>query len=147
MSDLGPGVVSFPFMSGSVTGDTIYLGSRDLAPSRVAAFHVPTGQVTQNFTLGNGEYVEGLFPDGQGGLYAGVTHADGINLYRCDLETGTVHEAAAVPGLRIRDVSVAPDGIVHVTGTPSPSTASQVYSYDPQSGEVKDLGRPVPDAD
>lgn len=148
LEELGPGVFTHAIMSGLLVGETMYLGSRYLDPTRVAALHVPSGEVTSMFTLGNGLYVEGLAFDGDHGLYAGVTNAeDQVNLYWCDLDSGDVEEAAAIPGLSIRDVAVGPDGKVFVAGTPSPSTGNQLFAYDPSNGSVDSIDNPDPEAD
>src|SRR5699024_5177229 len=56
---LGPGVTSHPIMSGELDGETLYLGSRNLNPPRVAAFHIPSRRVTETYRLSTGNYVEG----------------------------------------------------------------------------------------
>src|SRR5699024_6334606 len=54
---------------------------------------------------------------------------------------------AAVPHLFVRDLEVAPDGILYIAGEPRPSSASHLYSFDPKTSSLTDLGVPVSDAD
>src|SRR5690625_1392584 len=146
--NLGPGVTSHPIMSGALDGGTLYLGSRNLNPPRVAAFEVSSRAVTNTYVLNTGNYVEGLAASADGTLYAGVTNAaDEINLYKCDPSTGQVTDVAAVPGLFIRDLAVAPDGAIYITGEPRPPSGSHLYRFDPENGSLTDLGTPVEDAD
>ena len=42
--DLGPAVVQFSLMSSILVGDIVYIGSRNLDPVRIIAFHVPSGR-------------------------------------------------------------------------------------------------------
>ncbi|WP_129710928.1 hypothetical protein [Haloactinopolyspora alba] len=149
IENLGPAVLDFHVMSGTLVGETFYIGSRNLSPTRVAAFHVPTRTVTTTYMLGNGNFVQALAAHGTDVLYAGVTHAaDTVNLYRIELTTGEVTGIASVPGLYIRDLSVAPDGVVYIVGRPRPhADGPPLYSYDPATGELTKLGIPAPDAD
>ena len=49
--DLGPAVVQFSLMSSVLVGDIVYIGSRNLDPVRIVAFHVPTGKVVGETVL------------------------------------------------------------------------------------------------
>jgi hypothetical protein len=150
VDNLGPGVVAYATLADVLVGDTLYVGSRNLDPSRVVGFHAPTHRVIETYFLGNGNFVEGLAADGTDVLYAGVTHAaDRTNLYRCDLLIGEVTELVNVPDLFIRDLAVAPDGIVYIVGRPRPEHGDgpPVYSYNPATGDLTRLAVPEPDAD
>ncbi|MFE4194902.1 PQQ-binding-like beta-propeller repeat protein [Paenarthrobacter sp. NPDC056912] len=149
--DLGPAVVQFSLMSGLLVGDTLYIGSRNLDPVRVVAFHVPTGKVTGQTELSNGHSIQTLAADASGRyLYAGVLQKDvgtKPNLFQWDLSTpGTAARALGYIGDRdARDISVAPNGRVYVVGGGSP-TAPALWEYDPATGQIVSLGIPDPGA-
>lgn len=144
---LGPGIVSFPVLGSVVIGETLYVGSRNLTPTRVAGFHLPTGRVTTEFTLGNGVYVQSLAADGDDAFYAGVSSAKGeTNLYRCDIRTGEVTEVAVVPGQSVAALAVASDETVYTSGRPEGRTRGPaVFAFDPKTGNLANFG--VPKAD
>ncbi|MFF2821241.1 PQQ-binding-like beta-propeller repeat protein [Kitasatospora cineracea] len=153
VTDLGPGLVQFSLMSGLRVGDTLYIGSRNLTPSRVIGFHLPSRTVVSHTELGAGPEpsIQALAADPTGRyLYIGVLlKADQgkPNLYRWDL---TTPEQPAVPVGRtedrdIRDLAVAPDGTVYAVGG-MPGTAPVLWEYDPATGKVANLGAPDPNA-
>ncbi|MCZ0982478.1 hypothetical protein O1L60_36060 [Streptomyces diastatochromogenes] len=122
VTDLGPAIEQFALMSGILVGDTVYIGSRNLTPTRLIAFHLPTRRVVARTDLGTGHSVQALAADAAGGyLYAGIlTKADegGPNLFRWDLRTP---DRPAVPVGRtedrdVRELAVAPDGTVYAVG-------------------------------
>lgn len=149
VTDLGPGLVEFGLMSGLLVGDTMYIGSRNLSPTRVAAYHVPTRTVTAATDLGPGKFVQGLAADPTGRyLYTGIVYDgddDQPNLYRWDLSTpGTPATAIGrIPGLYVRNVAVAPDGIVYYVGK---EKNPGIWAYDPATGTVVNVGIPDPGA-
>ncbi len=139
--DLGPGVVQFSLMSGLLVGETLYIGSRNLDPVRIVAFHVPSGKVTGVSELENGYAIQTLAADAAGRyLYAGVlqnTTGPKPNLFRWDLSN---LGAKATPVGRIgdrdvRDLSVAPNGRLYAVGGGS-GTAPALWEYDPATGTV-----------
>ncbi|HEY6737861.1 MAG TPA: hypothetical protein VI076_03355, partial [Actinopolymorphaceae bacterium] len=148
IEDLGPGSIAFPVLGSTAVDDTVYVGSRNLSPTRVAGFHVPTGQVTSTYTLGNGVYVQGMAAHGADVLYAGVSQAQpDVNLYRCDLRTGEVVGVAAIPGQSVATAAVAGDGTVYGSGRPEGTDRGPaLFAFDPTSGTLTDLGVPRPDA-
>ena len=149
--DLGPAVVQFSLMSGLLVGDTLYIGSRNLDPVRIIAFHVPSGKVTGQTELSNGHSIQTLAADASGRyLYAGVLQKDAgtkPNLFRWDLSTpGTAAKALGYIGDRdVRDISVAPNGRVYAVGGGSP-TAPALWEYDPATDKIVSLGIPDPGA-
>lgn len=149
VSDLGPGLVEFGLMSGLLVGDTIYIGSRNLSPTRVAAYHVPTRTVTAATELGPGKFVQGLAVDPSGRyLYTGVVYdgdSDQPNLYRWDLQSPATPATPIghLPGLFVRNVTVAPDGIVYYVGK---EKEPGIWEYDPETGNVSNVGIPDPRA-
>ncbi|MFJ5835111.1 PQQ-binding-like beta-propeller repeat protein [Streptomyces sp. NPDC093089] len=151
VTDLGPAIEQFALMSGLLVGDTVYIGSRNLTPTRLIAFHLPTRTVVARTDLGTGHSVQALAADPTGRyLYAGVlTKADeGLpNLFRWDL---TAPDGPAVPVGRtedrdIRELAVAPDGTVYAVGG-VPGKAPALWMYDPDTGRVTELGVPDPNA-
>ncbi|MFJ6537690.1 PQQ-binding-like beta-propeller repeat protein [Paenarthrobacter sp. NPDC091711] len=147
--DLGPAVVQFSLMSGLLVGDVLYIGSRNLEPVRIIAFHVPTGKVIGQTELSNGHSIQTLAADPSGRyLYAGVLQkSTGTlpNLFRWDLNSlGTKATAIGYIGDRdVRDISVAPNGRLYAVGGGS-STAPALWEYNPATGQVASLG--IPDA-
>ncbi|MFJ4226379.1 PQQ-binding-like beta-propeller repeat protein [Paenarthrobacter nicotinovorans] len=149
--DLGPAVVQFSLMSGLLVGDTLYIGSRNLDPVRIIAFHVPSGKVTGQTELSNGHSIQTLAADSSGRyLYAGVLQKDAgtkPNLFRWDLtKLSTEATALGYIGDRdVRDISVAPNGRVYAVGGGSP-TAPALWEYDPATAQIVSLGIPDPGA-
>ncbi|MCX4538846.1 PQQ-binding-like beta-propeller repeat protein [Streptomyces sp. NBC_01669] len=151
ITDLGPAIEQFALMSGIRVGDTVYIGSRNLTPTRLIAFHLPTRKVVSQTDLGTGHSVQALAADPTGRyLYAGIlTKADEgkPNLFRWDL---TTPDKPAVGVGRtedrdIRELAVAPDGTVYAVGG-VPGKAPALWMYDPGTGAVTNLGIPDPKA-
>ncbi|WP_024756913.1 PQQ-binding-like beta-propeller repeat protein [Streptomyces exfoliatus] len=151
ITDLGPGIEQFALMSALQVGDTVYIGSRNLTPTRVIAFHLPTRKVVSQTVLGTGHSIQALAADSTGRyLYAGIlTKGDEgkPNLFRWDL---TTPDKPAVGVGRtedrdIRDLAVAPDGTVYAVGG-IPGKAPALWRYDPGTGAVTNLGIPDPKA-
>lgn len=149
VTDLGPGIVAYSLMSGIRLGDTMYIGSRNLAPTRVAAYHLPTRSVTASTTLGPGKFVQGMAVDRTGRyLYAGIVYdgdKDQPNLFRWDLSTPEVSAVpvARIPDLDVRRVTVAPDGIVYAVGM---EADPGIWEVDPETGSITNIGIPDPNA-
>ncbi|GHG00299.1 outer membrane protein assembly factor BamB family protein [Streptomyces zaomyceticus] len=151
VTDLGPGIQQFALMSALQVGDTVYIGSRNLEPTRVLAFHLPTREVVAQTVLGTGHSIQALAADSTGRyLYAGIlTKGDEgkPNLFRWDL---AAPDKPAVGVGRtedrdIRDLAVAPDGTVYAVGG-IPGKAPALWMYDPGTGKVTELGIPDPKA-
>ncbi|MFF0197507.1 PQQ-binding-like beta-propeller repeat protein [Streptomyces anulatus] len=150
VTDLGPGLVQFSLMSGLLVGDTVYIGSRNMQPSSVIGFHLPSRTVVSRTALDAGPEpsVQALAADPTGRyLYIGVlVKADrgGPNLYRWDLKTPEIPAVAIgrTEDRDIRDLAVAPDGTVYAVGG-VPGKAPSLWEYDPATGAV--TGRGVPD--
>lgn len=153
VTDLGPGLVQFSLMSGLLVGDTVYIGSRNLTPSSVIGFHLPSRKVVSSTHLGAGPEpsVQALAADPTGQyLYIGVlVKADQgrPNLYRWDLKTPDKPAVAIgrTEDRDIRDLAVAPDGTVFAVGG-VPGKAPVLWEYDPATGVVTDRGAPDPKA-
>lgn len=153
VTDLGPGLVQFSLMSGLLVGDTVYVGSRNLNPSSVVGFHLPSRKVVSSTDLDAGPEpsIQALAADPTGRyLYIGVlvkSDQGKPNLYRWDLKTP---DKPAVPIGRtedrdIRDLAVAPDGTVFAVGG-VPDKPPVLWQYDPTTGAVTNLGAPDPKA-
>ncbi|MFJ2742898.1 PQQ-binding-like beta-propeller repeat protein [Streptomyces sp. NPDC087440] len=151
ITDLGPAVEQFALMSGLLVGDTVYIGSRNLEPTGLIGFHLPTRKVVSRTRLGTGHSVQALAVDPTGRhLYAGVlAKADEgrPNLFRWDLSTPD-QPAVGVGRTGDRDIralTVAPDGVVFAVGG-IPGKAPALWEYDPATGTVTDRGVPDPKA-
>lgn len=149
VTDLGPGLLQFSLMSSVVVGDYAYIGSRNVEPARVVAFHLPTHKVVARTDVPTGYSVQAVAPDPTGrSLYFGVLQKDGgpqNNLYRWDLDDLT-KPAVAIGRMAdrdVRDITVAPDGAVFAVGGGSP-TAPALWQYSPATGLVSNLGIPAP---
>ncbi|MFI8258696.1 outer membrane protein assembly factor BamB family protein [Streptomyces filamentosus] len=149
ITDLGPGVVGYSLMSGLLIGDTVYVGSRNLTPTRVVAFHLPTRKVTAATDLGPGKFVQGLAasPDGRH-LYAGIVYdgdGDRANLFTWDLASPQKPARALgrIPGLDVRRLAVAPDGVLYAVGM---EADPGIWEVDPATGTVTNIGVPDPGA-
>ncbi|MCJ0875077.1 PQQ-binding-like beta-propeller repeat protein [Streptomyces sp. AP-93] len=151
ITDLGPGIEQFALMSAIQVGDTVYIGSRNLSPTQVIAFDVPTRKVSAQTVLGTGHSIQALAADSTGRyLYAGVlVKADEgkPNLFRWDLSTPDKPAVAIgrTEDRDIRDLAVAPDGTVYAVGG-VPGKAPALWMYDPATGAVSKLGIPDPKA-
>ncbi|WP_454811893.1 outer membrane protein assembly factor BamB family protein [Paenarthrobacter nitroguajacolicus] len=149
--DLGPAVVQFSLMSGLLVGDVLYIGSRNLEPVRIIAFHVPTGKVIGQTELTNGHSIQTLAADASGRyLYAGVLQkstGSQPNLFRWDLNSLATKAAAIgyIGDRDVRDLSVAPNGRLYIVGGGSP-TAPALWEYDPATSQITSLGIPDPGA-
>ncbi|MFE0649324.1 PQQ-binding-like beta-propeller repeat protein [Streptomyces sp. NPDC059534] len=151
VTDLGPAIEQFALMSGLLVGDTVYIGSRNLTPTQVIGFHLPSRRVRTRTVLGTGHSVQALAADPAGRyLYAGIlTKADegGPNLFRWDLTTPDVPAVGVgrTEDRDIRELAVAPDGTVYAVGG-VPGKAPALWRYDPRSGVTANLGVPDPRA-
>ncbi|MFB7936587.1 PQQ-binding-like beta-propeller repeat protein [Streptomyces sp. NPDC056049] len=151
ITDLGPGIEQFALMSALQVGDTVYIGSRNLEPTQVIAFHLPTRKVVAQTVLGTGHSIQALAADPTGRyLYAGIlTKGDEgrPNLFRWDLTTPDkpAEGVGRTEDRDIRDLAVAPDGTVYAVGG-IPGKAPALWMYDPATGKVTKLGVPDPKA-
>ncbi|MGY0230670.1 outer membrane protein assembly factor BamB family protein [Longispora urticae] len=149
ITDLGPALVQFSLMSSVVVGDIAYIGSRNILPARVVAFHLPTRKVIGHTNLTTGYAIQAMVADPTGRyLYLGVLQKGGgpqPNLHRWDLTTlnQLAQPVGRIADRDVRDMAVAPDGVVFAVGGGSP-TAPALWQYDPVTGQVTNLG--VPDA-
>lgn len=148
VTDLGPGVSKFALMSGLLVGDVLYIGSRNLDPARVIGYHLPTRKVVSRADLSSGYSIQALAADPEGRyLYVGVLQdpAGAPNLHRIDLTNpGTAQPVGKTGERDIRDLAVAPDGVVYAVGGDGGTTAPALWEYNPATGVVRSLG--VPDA-
>ena len=147
--DLGPAVVQFGLMSSILVGDVVYIGSRNVEPVRVVAYHVPTGKVVGQTELATGHSIQTLAADASGRyLYAGILQKSTgpqPNLYRWDLASLSVPATpiGRIGDRDVRDLSVAPDGRLYAVGGGS-GTAPALWEYNPATGSIANLG--IPDA-
>ena len=150
ITDLGPAVSQFGLMSAVLVGDTVYIGSRNIVPTAVVAFHLPTRTITATTSVSTGHSIQAMAADPTGRyLYFGVLQKSGgpqPNLYRWDLATPDVPAAAigAIGDRDVRDLAVAPDGVLFAVGGGGPAVAPALWQFDPAVGVVTSLGVPDP---
>ncbi len=136
-------------MSSILVGDVVYIGSRNVEPVRIVAYHVPTGKVVGQTELATGHSIQTLTADSAGRyLYAGILQKSTgpqPNLYRWDLASLSVPATpiGRIGDRDVRDLSVAPDGRLYAVGGGSP-TAPALWEYNPATGLIANLG--IPDA-
>ncbi|WP_020389260.1 hypothetical protein [Kribbella catacumbae] len=146
VTDLGPGVIQFGSKSAVQVGDTIYIGSRNLEPTYVAAFHLPTRKVTALAEIPDGRSIQGIDADSQY-LYFAIENpaAKAGTVYRWKLDAP--QEPAEVLGragnVTLWTVSVAPDGVAYFGGKEEPPA---LWQYDPATDAITSLGSPEPAA-
>ncbi|MGI9824238.1 PQQ-binding-like beta-propeller repeat protein [Agromyces sp. Marseille-Q5079] len=149
ITDLGPAVSQYGLMSALLVGDTVYIGSRNIEPTGVIGFHLPTRTVTVSTEVSTGYAIQALAADASGRyLYIGILQKSGgpqPNLHRWDLQTPEVPAVpiGAIGDRDVRDLAVAPDGTLFAVGGGS-ATAPALWQFDPASGRVANLG--IPDA-
>lgn len=148
ITDLGPGMVQYSLMSGILAGGVYFVGSRNLDPTGVVGVDLTTGKVVRQTTLTTGHSIQALaFDAGRNALYIGVLQKSGgtqPNLYRWDLNgAGGAVPLGRIGDRDVRDIAVAPDGMVFAAGGGS-GTAPALWQIDPATGTVTNLG--VPDA-
>ncbi|AKU17104.1 PQQ-binding-like beta-propeller repeat protein [Luteipulveratus mongoliensis] len=149
ITDLGPGVEQFALFSGLLVGDIVYIGSRNLDPTRVIGFDLRTKKVVSRVDLPGGYAIQAMASNAPGDrLTVGVLQdaAGPANLYQIDL-TSTSPKAVAIgtTGERdVRDVAVAPDGMVYAVGGSGGNQAPALWECDPSTGTVRSLGVPDP---
>lgn len=149
ITDLGPAMVQYSLMSGVLLDGVYYVGSRNLEPAGVVGVDLTSGKVVRQTTLGTGYAVQALAADpARGRLYIGVLQKSGgsqPNLYRWDVTAAgsTAQPIGRIGDRDVRDLAVAPDGMVFAGGGGS-GTAPALWQHDPSSGAVTSLG--VPDA-
>lgn len=151
VTDLGPALVQFSLMSSVLVGDIVYIGSRNILPARIIAFHLPTRKVIARTDLPTGYAIQAMAADPTGRyLYAGVLQKSGgpqANLYRWDLADLDAPAVAIgrMADRDVRDMAVAPDGVLFaVGGGPTGAAPPALWQFDPTTSLVTSLG--VPDA-
>ncbi|GAB3543180.1 hypothetical protein GCM10027403_36980 [Arthrobacter tecti] len=150
--DLGPAVVQYSLMSAKLIGDTLYIGSRNLEPARVIAFHLPTQKVVAETTLAEGHTIQALAADPDGRyLYAGVLKKSlnsEPNLFRWDVTTPQTPAVAIgkTSERNVRALSVSPDGHLFIVGDTPQGAPPALWEWDPATGNVSNLGVPDPGA-
>lgn len=147
-TDLGPGVVQFGSKSAYQFEDTIYIGSRNLEPMYVLAYHIPSATVTGRTSVADGRSTQAMAADPTGRyLYFGTENAAGgvPTLYRWDLKNPAAPaEALGRAGdVRIWALHVAPDGVVYFGGR---EPGGNLWQFDPSTREVNALGIAEPTA-
>lgn len=147
VADLGPGVVQFGSKSAVQIGDRIYIGSRNLEPTYVVAFDLPSRKVVATTGIPAGRSIQGI--DGRLDdpyMYFAIENGTATNsVFRWNR---IAPEQPAEPLGRagtviIWTLSVAPDGVAFFAGR---ENGPNLWCYDPAVGEVRPLGTPAPTA-
>ena len=144
MEDLGAASVATPTGSGHFIGDQLWFSTRQTSPPAVIGLDPATNTAASQIEL----------PEGQGAWVTAVSGTDvyvgtytPAKLFRVDTVAGEVTEilTAGDAGAVVYALDVAPDGVVYA-GTYSTS-GGRIFSYDPGSEAVEDLGVVVDDQD
>jgi hypothetical protein len=132
-------------MKGLLVGDTFFVGSRNLTPTRALGYHVPTRKVVCTKAFGPGWTVQALAQHGGSVVYAGlVGAADGEpNIWKWDLTTNEVTPLATIDGLFVRALATAPDGMLYAVGK---EDRPGIHVIDPRTGAHRVLAVPDPKA-
>lgn len=144
IKNFGPGVVQFGSKSALQVGDTIYIGSRNIEPTYVAAFHLPTRTVVATAEIPDGRSIQGMdvTDDGQHLYFAIENPAKGLDtVYRWDLtDTDQPAEPLGRAGdVTIWNMSLTPDGYAYFGGKEEPP---HLWQYDPTDGSITAVGTP-----
>ncbi|NJC21147.1 outer membrane protein assembly factor BamB [Arthrobacter pigmenti] len=148
VTDLGPGVVQFGSKSAYQFEDTIYIGSRNVEPMFVIAYHIPSGRVVGQTSIPEGRSTQSLGADPTGRyLYIGTENAAGgiPTLYRWDLHnpTSPAEPLGRAGEVRVWALAVAPDGMVFFGGR---EPGGNLWQFDPATREITALGIAEPTA-
>lgn len=137
-TDLGPGSLATPIVTGQVLGNDAYVVTRGLSPTILGVYDMTTKQVVDKVTIptGGGAWASTI----QGNdLYIGTYYV--ADLYKFDTVTHELTKIASFPNdTYVWDLYTSPDGKIFAGTYPSGS----VYEYDPSTGTVTDLGAAVP---
>lgn len=146
IQDLGAGINNFTMMASVISGDTVYLATRNVEPMKVVGFHLPTRTVT-SVTDTLGETTQAMAVDPSGRYIYICARVKGIDskLFRIDLSTPnkTMEILADVVDLEPFTMTISPDGVVFMGGRES---GPKVRQYDPATGVLSTLALPDPAA-
>lgn len=137
IDDVGPASAATPTGSGHFIDDILWFSTRQTSPTSVVGLDPATREAIAQVDL----------PEGQGAWVTAVSGTDvyvgtytPAKVYRVDTTTGAVEEilTAGGSGAVIYAMVVAPDGVVY-TGTYA-SSGGRIFSYDPATDTVTDMG-------
>ncbi|SEE50448.1 hypothetical protein [Jiangella alba] len=143
VTDLGPAATALYHTRGVVAADgVLYVGSRNLEPTRVFGVDLATKTAVSEIHLGYMNAIGDIAVDPTGRyVYAGGDHQGGVttgNLYRIDVTDPEKRaEDISLTQENIQGISVAPDGVVYFAGRWTPRTA---YQWDPVTRQTTKIG-------
>ena len=148
VTDLGPGVVQFGSKSAVQVGDTLYIGSRNIEPTYVAAFHIPSRKIVATTAIPNGRSIQGIEAGADGRyLYFAIENPGGVEntVFRWDLSDTSkpAEPLGRAADVTIWNMSVTPDGYAYFGGKEAPP---QLWQYNPNDGVISAVGSPEPSA-
>lgn len=134
ITDLGPASSVLTFGNGTLIGDTLWMATRQVVPTKVAGYDLTTGAVTATAKIPGVAGCWGAASIGTD-LYVGTYTPGGV--FRIDTRTLTV-EQVIDPGTEvIWTLRASPDGKIYA-GT---YLGARLWEYDPATGRSTDLGR------
>lgn len=134
VTDLGTAAAAMSFGNGIRIGDEIWFATRQVAPTKVAAYDLTTGAVTKTAVIPGGAGVWGADAVGTD-LYVS-TYTPGL-LFKIDTVTLDVEQVLDLGEGVGWTVKAAPDGAVFVGTYPS----AKLWQYNPVTGASVDHGR------
>lgn len=136
VESLGPASLAFPVVGAALSGDVLWVSSRNLVPARLAGVDLARRVAVGDVAVPVGAGAWGLAADPNGSwLLAGMFGARGQpNVHRLDLATLELEALAALDADYIWDLAVAPDGFAYAVTAPD-----HAYELAPD-GTVRDLG-------
>ncbi len=140
---LGPAACNFSGHHNLVVGDTYYIGSRDLDPARLVAFHLPSRRVTAQRDFPGYRHVSALVEHGDT-LYAAVQRdRKHSTLFGWHLPTGRTEPVAEIGGITVWALKVGDDRRMYLVGQ---EDTLSLNAIDLDTGTVTVVATPDADA-
>lgn len=137
ITDLGPASQVLHFGNGVRIGDEIWFATRQIMPTKVAAYNLTEGRITKTATIPG---VPGLWGAAAVGtdLYV-CSYSPGL-LFKVDTVTLEVSMVMDLHEVVCWNVKASPDGKLFVGTYPS----AELWEYDPVTGQATNHGRMHP---
>lgn len=134
LTDLGPASRALTFGNGVRIGDEIWFATRQILPTKVAAYDLTQGRITKTAVIPD---VPGLWGADVVGTDLYVSSYSPGRLFRIDTVTLAVERLVDLAQEVGWTVKASPDGRVFVGTYPG----AQLWEYDPSTGQATNHGR------